>query len=85
MSIRKSARKTAIIPAAALVSLVLAAHATAAPPTNTAAPAVTGTPKVGEVLTAQNGTWANTPTAFQYQWQRCNAAGPRARTSTQPR
>ena len=75
MNMRKSARKTAIIPVAALVSLVFAAHAAAAPPANTAAPTVTGTPKVGEVLTAQNGTWANTPTAFQYQWQRCNAAG----------
>ncbi len=72
---RKSGRKIAIIPVAALLSLAFAAHAGAAPPANTAAPTVTGTPKVGEVLTAQNGTWANNPTAFQYQWQRCNAAG----------
>ena len=72
---RKNGRKTAIIPVAALLSLAFAAHAGAAPPASTAAPTVTGTPKVGEALTAQNGTWANNPTAFQYQWQRCNAAG----------
>ena len=54
---------------------VWAAPAVAAPPTNTAPPTITGTPKVGETLTAQNGTWSNSPTAFQYQWQRCNATG----------
>ena len=54
---------------------VWAAPAVAAPPTNTSPPTITGTPRVGETLTAQNGTWTNSPTAFQYQWQRCNAAG----------
>jgi hypothetical protein len=49
--------------------------AAAAPPASTSAPTITGTPRVGETLTAQNGAWANAPTAFQYQWQRCNAAG----------
>lgn len=51
------------------------APALAAPPENTAAPSISGTPRVGQTLTAQNGTWANSPTAFRYQWQRCNAAG----------
>jgi hypothetical protein len=55
--------------------VVWAAPALAAPPSNTTAPSITGTPRVGETLTAQNGTWANAPTAYQYQWQRCNAAG----------
>ena len=54
---------------------VWAGAAVAAPPANTTAPTITGTPKVGETLTAQNGTWSNSPTAFQYQWQRCNTSG----------
>ena len=55
--------------------LVWTVPALAAPPANTAPPTITGTPRVGETLTAQNGTWSNSPTAFQYQWQRCNASG----------
>lgn len=58
-----------------LLALGLVATAQAAPPTNTTPPTITGTPRVGETLTAQNGTWANSPTAFQYQWQRCGPNG----------
>ena len=60
---------------AAGVVFVWAATAAAAPPTNTNLPSITGTTKVGETLTAQNGTWTNSPTSFQYQWQRCDGAG----------
>jgi hypothetical protein len=69
-------RRTILAAVAAAAALsVWVVPAAAAPPTNTTAPTITGTPRVGETLTAQNGTWANNPTAFQYQWQRCNAAG----------
>jgi hypothetical protein len=45
-------------------------------PTNTTPPSITGTPQVGQVLTAQPGTWTSTTTpTFAYQWQRCNTTG----------
>jgi hypothetical protein len=46
-----------------------------APPVNTEAPTITGTPRVGQTLTAQNGSWTNSPTTFQYQWRRCEPSG----------
>ena len=52
-----------------------ASAATQAAPTNTTPPTVTGTASVGQTLTAENGTWANSPTAYQYQWLRCGATG----------
>jgi hypothetical protein len=45
-------------------------------PTNTTPPSITGTPQVGQVLTAQPGTWtSDTQPTFTYQWQRCNTTG----------
>jgi hypothetical protein len=37
-------------------------------PANTSAPAVTGTPRPGQTLTVNPGTWTGSPT-FTYQWQ----------------
>jgi hypothetical protein len=67
-----------LLASSALVFLVLVAAATAAPqvaPVNIEPPTITGTPRVGEALTAQNGTWQNSPTEFRYRWLRCNANG----------
>src|SRR5256714_6297244 len=59
---------------AALVTGVAAAR-TAAVPNNTSPPTITGTAREGNTLTARNGSWANAPTSFTYQWQRCGADG----------
>ena len=40
-------------------------------PANTVRPVITGTPRVGSVLTATSGNWTNSPTAYAYAWQRC--------------
>jgi hypothetical protein len=47
----------------------------AAPPANLTPPSITGTPTIGETLTASPGTWSGSNPVFTYQWQKCNVNG----------
>jgi len=53
-----------------------------AAPSPTAAPVLSGTAEVGELLTVTNGTWANTPTSFAHRWTRNGTAIPAATAAT---
>jgi hypothetical protein len=69
---------TGFLTAVAVVLLVMVATAAAAPqvaPVNVDPPTITGTARVGEALTAQNGSWQNSPTEYRYRWLRCNPGG----------
>ena len=50
--------------------------------TNTVAPKVSGTAKVGYTLTALKGTWSPTPTGYAYQWYRNGSGISGARAPT---
>jgi hypothetical protein len=65
---------TVVLLGAALLTGVASAR-TAAVPRNTSAPTISGTARQGNTLTAHNGGWANAPTSFAYQWQRCASDG----------
>jgi hypothetical protein len=41
------------------------------PPVNLTRPTISGTPAVGQELTASPGTWANGPVRYRFQWDRC--------------
>ena len=44
-------------------------------PRNVTLPVVTGQPRVGAGLTADDGAWTRPPFVIAHQWERCNASG----------
>jgi hypothetical protein len=75
---RRGVYFSGLLLSATLSVLIVVAAATAraaAPPANVEPPTITGTARVGEALTARNGTWDNAPTTFRYRWLRCNQSG----------
>lgn len=42
-------------------------------PVNLIAPSISGTAQVGQTVTVSNGTWANSPSSYSYQWYRQGA------------
>jgi hypothetical protein len=46
------------------------------PPTSSTPPAISGTPTVGQTLSASTGSWSgSTPMSYAYSWSRCNSTG----------
>jgi hypothetical protein len=53
-----------------------AGAAAAAAPSNNSPPSISGTPQLGNTLSASSGSWSgDTPMSFGYRWRRCNASG----------
>ena len=44
-------------------------------PSNTTLPTISGTVIQGHLLSASEGAWTGSPTAYAYQWQRCGTTG----------
>jgi hypothetical protein len=70
---RRLRRATALL--SLLAAAVLTQAATAAAPQSNSAPTISGQPREGRTLTANNGNWANSPASFSYQWQQCDSSG----------
>jgi hypothetical protein len=56
--------------------LYVAGFKAATPPSNSAAPAISGVAGTGQTLAGSTGTWSGTaPLSLSSQWQRCDGAG----------
>jgi hypothetical protein len=72
---RRAALWAALTAAIAVVAAGSGLAAAKAKPTNTSQPRIIGTPRVGQVLTGQLGSWTNNPTKYTYAWLRCDKNG----------
>lgn len=67
-----------LVGAAAALTLAVAGPAAGhrtATPQNTSLPSISGSARDGSALQASKGGWANSPTSYAYQWQRCDSSG----------
>ena len=74
-----------LLPVAATAFAVLLCFPTtssAAAPTNSTLPTITGFARVGQTLTCTSGTWSDSPTAYEYQWSRAGTQISDATAST---
>jgi hypothetical protein len=61
--------------AASETTEVVAAEATPAVPASVSPPEIEGSAEEGQTLSASTGTWTESPTSFEYQWEDCDEAG----------
>lgn len=52
-----------------------AAISAGAPPVNSSPPAISGSASQGQTLIESHGSWSGAPTAYAYQWARCDSSG----------
>ena len=60
---------------AALTGTTTASGTAPTAPAASTAPTISGTAQSGQTLTATTGSWSGSPTAYAYQWQRCDGGG----------
>jgi hypothetical protein len=77
---KRRTKLLALLAAGLVTALAVAGFSTAASPTsapsNTAPPKISGTPQVGNTLTATSGSWnGTTPITYHYQWLTCDKNG----------
>ena len=76
---RTAATGVAVLTALVAFAALLASASSAAPavaPENVGEPAISGTPRVGQVLRSTRGTWTGTaPIDYTFRWFRCDGPG----------